>query len=174
MIYLPHRAVFIHIPRTAGNSITSAIASTCAGRGVDIILGTGRVDGWEHTRRHRRAQLLKDLIEEWEDIYKFAIHRPEEDRAQSAAKLIQRDIENKVYENPLCPKPWKRVLTGKDESAYWDGFKEQTTDWYIKGEQGEDLGVELHEFSELNEKWPEICDKCDIPQCILPRLNSSK
>lgn len=173
MIYLPHRAVFIHIPRTAGNSITSAIASTCAGRGVDIILGTGRANGWEHTRRHRRAQLLKDLIEEWEDIYKFAIHRPEEDRIQSAAKLIQRDIENKVYENLSCPEAWRRVLKNEDKH-YWDGFKEQTTDWYIKGGQGEDLGVELHEFSELNEKWPEICDKCDIPQCILPRLNSSK
>jgi len=171
MIYLPHRAVFIHIPRTAGNSITSAIASACAGRGVDIILGTGRVNGWENTRRHRRAQLLKDLIEEWEDIYKFAIHRPEQDRIQSAARLIQRDRENKVHENPSCPKPWKRVLTGEDESAYWKGFREQTNDWYIKGSQGEDLGVELHEFSELNEKWPEICDKCQIHRCTLPRLN---
>jgi hypothetical protein len=99
MIYLPHRAVFIHIPRTAGNSITSAIASTCAGRGVDIILGTGRVENWEHTRRHRKAAFLKDRIGEWEDIYKFAIHRPMEDRIESAAKLIQRDVENKVYEN---------------------------------------------------------------------------
>jgi len=174
MIYLPHRAVFIHIPRTAGNSITSAIASECAGRGVDIILGTGRVKGWEQTNRHRRAEVLKGLIEEWEDIYKFAIHRPEEDRIRSAAKLIQRDRENKVYESPSCAKPWKRVLTGKDESAYWNGFKKQTTNWYIKSEQGEDLGVELHEFSELDDKWPEICDKCDIPQCILPRLNSSQ
>tara|TARA_R110000824_G_scaffold269679_1_gene458149 strand:- start:77 stop:598 length:522 start_codon:yes stop_codon:yes gene_type:complete len=173
MIYLPHRAVFIHIPRTAGNSITSAIASTCAGRGVDIILGTGRVNGWEHTRRHRRAQLLKDLIEEWEDIYKFAIHRPEEDRVQSAARLIERDVRNKVHEKPSCPEPWRRVLKNEDKH-YWDGFKEQTTDWYIKGGQGEDLGVELYRFSELNEKWSEICDKCDIPQCILPRLNSSK
>ena len=40
MIYLPKRAVFIHIPRTGGNSITSAVASICAGRGIDIILGT--------------------------------------------------------------------------------------------------------------------------------------
>jgi len=175
MIYLPHRAVFVHIPRAAGNSVTSAMASVCAGKGIDIILGTSSgIEGWQQMKRHTRAVVLKEVIDEWDNIYKFAIHRPDEDRRQSAAKLIQRDRDNKIHEGPMCQEGWKRVLTGKDESAFWDGFKEQTTDWYIKSEQGEDLGVELHEFSELDDQWPEICDKCDIPQCILPRLNSSK
>jgi len=30
MIYAPKRFVFIHIPRTGGNSITSAVAASCA------------------------------------------------------------------------------------------------------------------------------------------------
>ena len=53
MIYLPKRAVFIHIPRTAGNSITNAIAKSCAGRNVDVIIGTAQgVKGFGRSNRH--------------------------------------------------------------------------------------------------------------------------
>ena len=73
MIYLPQRAVFIHIPRAAGNSVTSAIASVCAGKGVDIILGTGgAIENWNKFGRHARAAVLEKVVGEWDDIYKFA------------------------------------------------------------------------------------------------------
>lgn len=174
MIYLPHRAVFIHIPRTAGNSITSAIASTCAGRGVDIILGTGgEVKGLQNINRHARASALKENIEEWDDIYKFAIHRSMGDRVKSAARLIERDVHNKVHEDSTCTEAWKKVLRNEDRD-YWTTFMRHTTDWFTKGDSLEGLGVEIYDFSEINDKWNEICDKCNIPQCPLPRLNSSK
>lgn len=173
MIYLPKRALFIHIPRTAGNSITSAVATICAGRGIDIIMGTsGFISNWEHITRHIRATVLKSHIEEWDDIYKFAIHRPQEDRTTSALRLIERDIEKRIHEQESCPQQWKDVLTGKTRSKHWDVFKKNTTDWYIKGENGEDLGIETWDYKNLNELWPEICDKCQIPRCELPHLNS--
>jgi|TARA_R110000744_G_scaffold221980_1_gene340950 hypothetical protein len=171
MIYLPHRAVFIHIPRTAGNSVTSAIASACAGKGVDIILGSNAgIKNWGSFHRHMTANKLKEIIDEWDDIYKFAVHRPMEDRVQSAARLIERDVRNKVHEKPSCPEPWRRVLKGEDKE-YWKSFMQQTTEWYTQGGSSEDLGVELFNFSEINNKWHEICDKCKTPQCYLPRLN---
>ena len=171
MIYLPQRAVFIHIPRAAGNSVTSAIASTCAGKGIDIIVGTGGgIQNWAKMKRHTRAFVLKEVIDEWDDIYKFAINRPMEERVKSVAKLIQRDIDKNIHEDPTCPEAWKRVLKNEDKD-YWRVFMSHTFDWYTKGENGEDLGVETYEFSEINNKWHEICDKCRIPQCVLPRLN---
>ncbi|REK60236.1 MAG: hypothetical protein DWQ49_06410, partial [Bacteroidetes bacterium] len=86
MIYLPKRALFIHIPRTGGNSITNAIASSCAGKGIDVIINTAsfRLTYWGKFQRHARACILKKFIEEWDDIFKFAIYRPEEERLISA------------------------------------------------------------------------------------------
>ena len=174
MIYLPHRAVFVHIPRAAGNSVTSAIAGVCAGKGIDIILGTGAgIENWKQMKRHVRAVVLKEIIDEWDSLYKFAIHRPMEERVKSVARLIQRDLDNNIHEDPTCPEGWKRVLKNKDEN-YWRAFMNQTTDWYTKGNNEESLGVEIYELSEINDKWYEICEKCSIPQCPLPRLNSSK
>lgn len=171
MIYLPHRAVFIHIPRTAGNSITSAIAGVCAGRGIDVILGTGGgIKNWRQVNRHVRAATLKEIIAEWDNIYKFAINRPMEERVKSVARLIQRDLDKNIHKDPTCPEVWKRVLKNENEN-YWSAFMEQTTDWYTKGHNNESLGVEIYEISEINDKWYEICEKCNIPQCFLPRLN---
>lgn len=171
MIYLPHRAVFIHIPRTAGNSVTSAIAGVCAGKGIDIILGTGNATkSWHQVKRHIRAARLKEVIDEWDNIYKFAINRPMEERVKSVARLIQKDIDKNIHKDPTCPEDWKRVLKNEDEN-YWTSFMSHTFEWYTKGNNGEDLGVEAYEFSEINNKWNEICDKCHIPRCVLPRLN---
>mgnify|MGYP003117352782 FL=1 len=171
MIYLPKRAVFIHIPRAAGNSVTSAISEVCAGKGIDIILGTGgMIENWQQMKRHSRAVKLKEIIHEWDDIYKFAIHRPMKERVNSVARLIQRDLDKNVHEDPTCPEAWRKVLTNEDEN-YWSVFMSHTTDWYTKGENEEDLGVEIYQLSDINYRWHEICEKCNIPQCNLPKLN---
>ena len=140
MIYLPKRALFIHIPRTGGNSITSAIASSCAGKGIDIIIGTAslKLNHWGKFQRHGRACILRTFIEEWDDIFKFAIYRPEEER-----------------------------------DYHWEKFQTRDWDYCTKGSNREEIGVCKYNLSELNEKWPEICDKCKIPRSDLPYLNKS-
>lgn len=175
MIYLPKRAVFIHIPRTAGNSITNAIAKACAGRNIDVIIGTAQgVKGFGRSNRHIRAVNLKKSIPEWEDIYKFAIHRPLEDRLESTLRLIDRDIKNKVYLDPTCRDSWKRLLTDQDFLEHnIKQLQNHTTEWFTLGENGEDLGIELYDYNELSDKWYEICDKCQIPRCELPHLNKA-
>ena len=176
MIYLPKRALFIHIPRAAGNSITSAIASSCAGKGIDIMVGTSssKLNHWAKFERHIRACVLRTVIEEWDDIFKFAIYRPEEERLISAKGLIDRDISNKVYNDPTCTDTWKKfLLSGKEEKdSYWKKFQAMDWDYFTKSLSGDEIGVCKYNFSDLNEKWPEICDRCQIPKSNLLHLNT--
>lgn len=177
MIYLPGRALFVHVPRTGGNSITSAIGSSCAGKGIDVIIGTSsfRLNHWGKFQRHGRACILKKFIEEWDDIFKFAIYRPQEDRLISAKRLVDRDISNEIYNDPTCPDGWKKFLSLSKEERdnYWKNFQTRDWDYFAKESNGEEIGVCKYNFSELNEKWPEICDRCKIPRSDLPHLNRS-
>lgn len=174
MIYLPKRAVFVHIPRSAGNSITNAIASSCAGNGIDIILGTvSDIKCYRRASRHARASVLKNFIEEWDDIYKFAIHRPLNERVASSSRLIERDKKLKINEDPTCGPLWKKILETDDYKEYMAAQWSHTTKWFTTGKDGEDLGVELIDFKDLPDRWHEICDKCKIPRSDLPHLNKS-
>jgi len=173
MIYLPRRAVFIHVPRTGGNSITSAIACACAGRNIDIVVST--VQAWSNLyilNRHIPAKALSLKIDEWDHIFKFAVYREEEERFASLQKLIRRDKEKRIYKLNNCADQWRKVLTDPEvEAKTLSVWKDQKLDFFVKGDHGEDLGVQIYNFNELHEKWPEICEKCQIPYCELPHLN---
>ena len=131
---------------------------------------------WTHIfRTHVAAKLLKPYIVDWDQIFKFAIFRDEEERLNSTKRLVQRDIDQKTYENAMCDEGWREVLTNekKREDFYTTQIK-LDLDYYTKGQTGEDLGVEVFDYKNLNELWPEICDKCQIQRCELPHLNSSR
>ncbi|MDC0297118.1 hypothetical protein OAK92_00950 [Crocinitomicaceae bacterium] len=177
MIYLPKRALFVHIPRTAGNSISNAIASACVGRGFDIMVCNNPnefKENWSHTfHTHSRAFRLKNSISEWNKIFKFAIFRGEKERLDSAMQLVRRDIEGEAYKNPCCNPEWFKVLTdGSVREKFYNDTKLQDFDFFTKSEDGkEDLGVVAFPFEELSDRWYEICDNCQIPRCELPHLN---
>jgi len=175
MIYLPGRALFIHIPRTGGNSITSAISTRCAGNGYDIFVGTGSSSArhFYHLSRHARACLLKKFITDWDSIFKFAIYRPDEERIESIKKLVERDFNLRLHESPSCSESWRKVLESEDRSWYWENMREHDLNYFIKDYDGSDLGVEVFDYHKLNEVWPHICFKCDIEFIELPHLNRS-
>jgi len=176
MVYLPHRALFIHIPRTGGNSVTNAIAASCAGNNVDVVIGTSAELGvWGPLHRHATAASLQPLIHEWDRIFKFAVYRPEEDRLSSLQRLLERDTASRVFDEPTCSDEWRNVLTscGPLREEYINNFVQQDWAYYTKGEQGEDLGVYQYGFDSLEDHWDEICDRCMIPRCCLPRLNTT-
>jgi hypothetical protein len=179
MIYLPKRALFIHIPRTAGNSITNAIASSCAGNNYDILIGTVAnrfKDDWTAIfQTHARACKLKPYIDDWDDIFKFAIYRDEKERLESIKRLVERDIKQRTYENKVCDKVWKKILTNNIErNNFYKTISKQDLNFYIKSENGDDLGVEIFEYDNLSDDWGRICNKCGIEPCELKHLNSSR
>ncbi len=176
MIYLPKRGVFVHIPRTSGNSITSAIATATAGRNIDCLLSTIG-NGYAvkaGLRRHATAAQIKNFVPDWDDIYKFTVDRPTEDRLQSIFRLIERDIREGVHNDPTCTEGWKELLLNPNHrEIVRNRHEDQDTDWYTLGNDGEDLGVERIPYRELNDRWPDICDKLGIPRCELPHFNKA-
>ena len=176
MIYLPKRAVFIHIPRTGGNSIKNAIASTCIGHGIPSLVSTMPtfVKEFDRCQGHQTAAVLKSYIREWNDIYRFAVHRPIQDRFDSMDKWIQKLKKKPYHENPLIPEEIKDFMDIEDHPKFFqDNWSSHTTQYFTQGLYGEDLGVEVYNFDDLPERWHEICDKCQIPRCELPHLNGS-
>ena len=68
----------------------------------------------------------------------------------------------------------KDFLAIEDHMKFFeDNWMEHTTQFFTQGHYGEDLGVEIYNFEDLPDRWHEICDKCQIPRCDLPKLNSS-
>lgn len=179
MIYAPKRFVFIHIPRTGGNSVTSAVASSCAGKGIDLVIGTlPPIKSYNRFNRHVRAIALKRFIPEWDDIYKFAVYRNEADRIESSARLVRMDIANKVYEDKTCSPGWKELLLSENpEQRMRDRVARKPCDYYTRSDEkpsSPDLGVEMWDFFSLSDDWEEICKRCKIPYSPLPHLGSSK
>ena len=179
MIYLPGRAVFVHIPRTGGNSIKSAIASCCFSRGLPAIVSTipPAYQQFHRVQIHARAIELKGHIREWNDIYRFAVHRPIKERIDSTIKFME-----KLRGLGICSDDWPVSLPAelkhtfcRDDYKQWieETHSGHTTQWFTQSNYGENLGVEVYNYEDLPNRWHEICDKCQIPRCELPHLNRS-
>ena len=173
MLYLPKRAVFIHIPRTGGHSVKAAISETCFKNNIAAVASTvpPELKRFDRIQIHQTAPVLKGHIKEWGDIYRFAIHRTLSDRLDSACNWIQSLKEADTIDPNMSDE--LRELVEMDNYREWilENWKTHTTQFFTRGVYGEDLGVEIYSFAELNERWHEICDKCQIPRCNLEKLN---
>lgn len=176
MIYLPKRAVFIHIPRTGGHSIKNAIAKSCIGQNIPIVVSTipTFIKQFERVQIHQTASTLRGYIREWNDIYRFAVHRPMQERMQSIFKWVEHLKKEGFHEQEYVSDEIKEFV-GRDDYKEWitENWKSHTTQFFTEGVYGEDLGVEVYNFEDLPQRWDEICDKCNIPRCELPHLNTA-
>tara|TARA_R100000008_G_C3539037_1_gene143719 strand:- start:85 stop:621 length:537 start_codon:yes stop_codon:yes gene_type:complete len=174
MIYLPKRAVFIHIPRTGGHSIKNAIATSCIGHNIPAVVSTipTFIKEFDRVQIHQTAATLKGYIREWNDIYRFAIHRPLEDRLESIFNWVEHLRSIDFHKDPYTSDEIKEFIERKDYKEWiTENWSAHTTQFFTEGVYGEDLGVEIYNFNDINERWHEICDKCQIPRCSLGRVN---
>lgn len=73
MIYLPEKAVFIHVPRTGGMAFKRAVAPLLLGDHCGaLIADAGKPPRF---RRHSRAQGLSTALEEWNLIRRLLVVR---------------------------------------------------------------------------------------------------
>lgn len=176
MIYSRGHFCFIHIPRTAGLSITTSLAraitlsedhfSEC------VIATSSEPAAGDKYYRHATASELQDAVPEWDSIKKFAIYR-------QASDIIKSDYRLHLSRNPddtrLCPlfresirearretleqfaiRRWNAWLVGSDPWDFWAG-----------------PNFRKFEFSSIREDWPGLLDWLGLPYVPLIHVNSA-
>lgn len=172
MIYAPGRFCFIHIPRCAGMAITEALARGSFGEFDVIAVTTPLINGLS---RHATAVDTAHLIPDWDDIYRFAIWRPLTHIVGSERRLIRRDFNDGIHRNPATAAGYRSLLESRETvNQSLERWKRDVGDPWTSWttDEGRSLGVDKVPMSELADRWPEICDRCQISQTSLRRLNS--
>jgi hypothetical protein len=187
MIFQPTRFLFIHTPRTAGNSIKTALAPHLIGiRGAMISNCWWPVDA----RRHTRACDLVDRLPQWEKLYKFAVirspwettasmfsHFREMDpdailsRYDGQVHLVQGRLSQFIDEiRSAQAGPFDRWLM-----HHYDYLQIGGGHWghWCETDDGQDLGVNSLIYENLAAEWPQVAALIGIPGVELPTTNAA-
>lgn len=173
MLYsLKHNFFFVHIPKTAGTSITSAFTSLYDD---GVISGGKKLTGYGYHMPILVAEknLGSSIIN---NMYKFTFIRNPWDQLFSWYSMLTTNRNKKVYKDDF--KEWlmhkkhsldNHFLTGNTLTAQNMNY----VDWLVdsKGEINIDF---IGRFESLNEDMLRLTSALDLPQIDLPHLRKNK
>lgn len=178
MIYFERRALFIHIPRTSGMSISKAVLDSNH-PDLNVVLG----DNFGPFGRHAQAHLLKDSIQNFDQIQKICVIRNPWRIVESTYRLsIKIALEIKQGEHEWMrtkeKQIWLKSLKQTFEEFVFEYFKYLRkgfyAHWCLEWGTFHDLGVKAFAFESIQEHWPHICEILQLPtETILPHENSA-
>jgi hypothetical protein len=179
-----HKFIFIHVPKTGGNSLQSVLLPYAEEVLVDSADGVERKEFFELRNeslgltKHATLQEYRDGldVEEYRSLFKFSVIRNPWDRMVSH------------YFSPHRSRPgWNR---GEFKSMIkWvpplrrficrDRYSARVIDgaWRLLGKPGRRLGAEvdmLLRFEHLEEDFAAVCRRLGVPQVALPKRNASE
>lgn len=169
IVCLNHGYAFIHIPRTGGISITTALAHACGGHAC--------IDAF--SRRHAVAGGIAYELPCWSQLYRFAVIRSPWDVIASDWRLVHHSL--KTYHREAIQWPgWSQRLERVRPMSFDEFVRvEWLGEWPLDGGlwrtwctgNGRDLGVQPILFSELRDRWRELCRRIGVMTLPLPREN---
>ena len=178
MISHKHKAIFIHIPKTAG--VTLANATTTSIKFEDSTFGwwDSRKKLW---KQHCSIWQLKEIYKiPIDDYYKFTVVRNPWDRAVSgytwwttSKNPIFRNVKSKSLKDYLLVQNGFEKFNHLNNKATGRGdhFNTQYSFVEINGDCQMDYIIK---FENLQEDFNIVCDKIGIPQQKLPHKNKTK
>lgn len=168
MMYCQDAFAFVHLPRTGGNSITGAVASA-ADQFPMLHLNLGRKP-W-HFRRHATARQMREMIPDWNGIYRFGVMRNSYDLIDSSWRMMsvwREDLERLRTQGTISEAQTDQLgtLESQEVGRSFEQFVHRHyvylhepqgfyRHWFCD-EAGDCLLSEVHSFSKLREDWPRI------------------
>lgn len=179
MLIMPE-AIFIHIPRTGGISITSALAASSLHPYVNVD---------DHRHDYARTIRFRLGTESWNRKFVFSVIRSPWEIVASWYRLAKRDLAA-MKTNPdfaALDNAWTRYLRVFEADMDFGAYVKRDILGGIIGVapggfwrtwccavDGADLGVQPYRFETLQARWREIAVKCGCPAAQLPHANGTK
>ena len=165
-----HKFIFIHIPKTGGTTIASAMPGNI------------------QFKYHAKARHIKDDFTMYNDYFSFAFVRNPWDRLYSIytfnQRFVKRHVHTPIYEtnglNHYFECDFKTWLMEKSTWSAWDMQKQylpeqlQTQYDYIVDENGNNIISHIARYENFTEEYIAICDKLNVKSKTLEVLNKSK
>jgi len=166
-----YKAIYVHIPKTAGNSISDAIDN------LPNCNPLAEYKGWQP--KHIRAWELKALTgdEMWNSHFTFAFVRNPLDQmvscynwwTQVAPQWPKNDEAVTAIRNAGDFNGFMQLRYGREMINEFDG---STFDW-ISDKEGNLIVDYIARFENLQDDWREICHRMSAPHKPLPHLNKT-
>lgn len=180
-VVIPGRLVFVHVPRTGGTSIETALRAAIPNAPTTPpaqkhlsaweIRDTMPIAAWE---RARKFAVVRDPHQTLESIYRLltkmaATISPADNRAAGGPSLdLLTRIMRRTARYTTFGQWVRHEWLGEFSPLRPGGFRRT---WCL-GLEGEDLGVDVIPYPRLAEAWPGICRDLGIA-CELPRVNAA-
>ena len=173
MIFVENKLLFIHIPRTGGVSITNSLIKSFSHRELShCLICTNNSLVFKRHTPYKELQHILNL----DNVFKFAVYRDTEKIIKSDYKLHLRHNQNLKNLNPN----WRESLKISQNESF-EEFKQRRWVPWLKGEDAWSHWTSNNSdfykvnFDNLQEEWPLLMDKLDLPESTpLMDLNSSK
>lgn len=164
MLYVAGRFLFIHIPRTMGNSISRSLTQELVTHSHPCLVTTSL----GQFTRHSTAAQLKHLLPNFDKLVKLAVDRPYWDIVTSDYALHRRAVLNREsLPDWAASVKLARVETLEHfEKRRWRPWLKGKSIWehWCCDESAQELNVVKIPFAEVPKKWEEICSMAGCQQ----------
>lgn len=181
MISNKRKFIFVHIPKTAGTSISEAIRDIpgCNSPRVSELFEPRSSRVWRF-RKHEKATGYRAILGDklFDQYYSFAVVRNPWDMMVSSyhwwvQKAIKFDAFKADMNQGLAFSSFTNFIQSEYGSAMINEFRGNILDW-ISDDWGRIIVNKVCKFETLNQDWQQVCVEAGLPYKPLPRKNPTK
>ncbi len=165
-----YNCIYVHIPKTAGNSISDAIDSLPVSNPYVLPADVTQP-------KHIKARDLRSIVGEtmWESAFTFAFVRNPWDQMVSCYNWWVQKAGDRGHPETsarIAEMGFSRFMASPYGSHQINEFQGNSFDW-ISDSAGNAIVDYIGRFETLEENWRAICSRLEIDPIALPHLNQT-